>query len=137
MNVMLDSGATMPTRAHDTDAGMDLYSRETRGMMPGESAAFDTGVHIELPRGYYARVEGRSGLNVKYGIVVPSGIIDENYRGSIIVKLYNLSDDVYIVGARDRIAQLIIEQYAAPDLEIVDSLDETDRNESGMGSTGR
>lgn len=137
MKIMLESGATLPARAHDTDAGLDLYSRTTEGMMPGQSAVFDTGVHIELPHGCYARVEGRSGLNIKYGIVVPSGIIDNSYRGSIIVKLYNLSQEDYIVSAGDRIAQLIIEKCETPEIEIVDSLDETDRQNSGLGSTGR
>lgn len=137
MKIMLDCGATMPTRSFPTDAGLDLYSRTTEGMEPGQSAVFDTGVHIELPPGHYARVEGRSGLNCKYGIVVPSGIIDESYRGSIIVKLYNLSQEPYIVSPGDRIAQLIISEYAAPELEIVDKLDETDRQNDGIGSTGR
>lgn len=137
MKVKLDEGATMPRRSFPTDAGLDLYSRTTEGMMPRQSAVFDTGVHIELPHGCYARVEGRSGLNIKYGIVVPPGIIDNSYRGSIIVKLYNLSDKPYIVSVGDRVAQLIIERCETPELEVVDSLDETDRNTGGMGSTGR
>ena len=136
MKIKLEPKAIMPTRAFKTDAGLDLYSRETKGMEPGQSAVFDTGVHMEFPHGYYGRVEGRSGLNVKYGIVVPSGIIDESYRGSIIVKLYNLSDDVYIVSSGDRIAQLIISEYVTPTIEIVEELDKTERGDSGIGSSG-
>lgn len=137
MKIMLDSGATMPTRAHDTDAGLDLYSRETKGMEPGQSAVFDTGVHMEFPHGYYGKIESKSGLNVKYGIVSCGGVIDEGYTGSICVKLYNLSQDTYIVSAGDKVAQLVIMPYLAPELEIVDELAETPRGAAGFGSSGR
>lgn len=137
MKITLDDGARVPTRAHDTDAGLDLYSRETIGMMPGQSAVFDTGVHIELPRWHYGKIESKSGLNVKHGIVSCGGVIDEGYTGSIAVKLYNLSQEPYIVSAGDKIAQLVIMPYIAPHIEVVTELADTPRGNNGFGSTGK
>lgn len=137
MKIMLESGAKLPTRAHATDAGLDLYSREAKGMEPGQSAVFDTGVHMEFPHGYYGKIESKSGLNVKYGVVSCGGVIDEGFTGSITVKLYNLSQEPYIVSKGDKIAQLVIMPYLAPELEIVDELDDTPRGAAGFGSTGK
>ena len=139
MKVKLDPGAKMPTRAHETDAGLDLYSRETVRLLPGRCAIFDTGVHIELPHGYYGKIESKSGLNINQGIVSCGGVIDEGYTGSIVVKLYNLESPdgySYTIHAGDKIAQLVIQAYATPELELVDALDETERGSNGFGSTG-
>lgn len=137
MKVKLEPGAIMPTRAHSTDAGLDLYAKETKSISPGWGEVFDTGVHIELPRGYYGKIESKSGLNVKNGIVSCGGVIDEGYTGSIAVKLYNLGDRLHLFRAGDKIAQLVIQQYAAPELELADELEETERGDNGFGSTGR
>lgn len=137
MKIMLDNGAILPTRAHLTDAGLDLYARETQGMEPGQSAVFDTGVHMEFPHGYYGKIESKSGLNVKYGVVSCGGVIDEGFVGSITVKLYNLSQELYIVSAGDKIAQIVIQPYATPEIEIVDKLEDTPRGTAGFGSTGK
>lgn len=137
MKIKLDTGATMPTRAHETDAGLDLYSREDKFVFPGLSEVFDTGVHIELPHGYFGKLESKSGLNVKHGVVSCGGVIDEGYIGSIKVKLYNFGKRAYAFRAGDKLAQLIIQPYAAPELELVDELEETERGDAGFGSTGR
>lgn len=137
MRVMLDEGARMPERAHPTDAGYDLYSRETVCIMHHASAVIDTGVHIELPPGYYGKIESRSGMNINHGVVSCGGVIDEGYTGSVCVKLYNLSNSGYVVQVGDKIAQLVIMRYAAPELELVDALAETARGNNGFGSTGR
>lgn len=137
MKIKLDANAKPPFRAHPTDAGSDLYSREIANIPAGGSAVFDTGVHIQFEPGTYGKIESRSGLNVKHGVVSCGGVLDEDYRGSIRVKLYNLSDTDYFVNVGDRIAQLIIMPYLAPEIELVDELDETDRGDSGFGSTGR
>ena len=136
MKIMLDDGAKMPTRAHHTDAGLDLYAKETHVVPAKESAVFDTGVHIELPLCTTGFLKSKSGLNVKHGIV-SDGVIDAGYTGSIRVKLYNLSGYDYTVHAGDRIAQLVILKCELPELELVDSLEETDRGDNGFGSTGR
>lgn len=137
MKVVLDEGAYMPERAHPTDAGLDLRCREKFVLWPGSHHTFDTGVHIEIPPGCFGHIESKSGLNVKDSVVSCGGIIDEGYTGSIAVKLYNFGrhDKIFEVG--DKIAQIIIQPYLAPEMVVVDSLDQTDRGDAGFGSTGR
>lgn len=136
MRVKLNKGAYMPTRAHDTDAGLDLYSPETVLVMPRSSITIDTGVCIELPKNTVGMVKSKSGLNVKHGIQ-SEGVIDVGYTGSIRVKLYNHSGQGYKVNKGDKISQLVILPILTPDLELVDELEETERGCGGFGSTGR
>jgi dUTP pyrophosphatase len=136
MKIKLDEGAIMPTRAYPTDAGLDIYARETQIVPAKESAVFDTGVHIELPRGTTGFIKSKSGLNVKHGIQ-SEGVIDVGYTGSICVKLYNHSGYDYKVNEGDKISQLVILPIWSPDLELVDELDEADRGNNGFGSSGR
>lgn len=151
LKTKLDDGAYIPTRAHETDAGLDLYAREDATLFPRMTKAideygmitgadigvvFDTGVHIALMPGEFGMIAGRSGLNTKHSIVCPVGIVDSDFRGSIKVKLYNLGGSEYRVRKGDRIAQLIIKRCEYPELEIVDELVETDRGNGGFGSTG-
>lgn len=134
MKIMLDKGAKMPTRAHPWDAGLDLYA-----MHDGEvylASVFDTGVHVQIPEGYVGFVKSKSGLMVKHHIIT-DGTIDSHYTGSIRVKLFNRGVNPYHVQAGDKIAQLVIVPCLLPELEVVDSLEETDRGDGGFGSTGR
>ena len=137
MKVKLDDGAFMPTRAHPTDAGLDLRAKERVKIWPGMSAAIDTGVHIELPHGYYGKIESKSGLNVKYDVVSCGGVIDEGYTGSIVVKLYNFGQNSHVFEPGDKVAQLVIQPYVTPDLFLVDELSDTERGSDGFGSTGK
>ena len=137
MRVVLDYGAAMPSRAHDTDAGLDLCCIKGGIIWPWSHKVFDTGVHLELPPGTWGKIESKSGLNVKHNIVSCGGTIDEGYTGSIRVKLYNLGWIPYRFRGGDKIAQLVILPYLAPDMDWVDSLEETERGNSGFGSTGR
>ena len=136
MRIKLDEGAKMPTRAHSTDAGLDLYAREDQLVPARGSAKFDTGVHIELPVYSVGMLKSKSGLNVKHGIT-SEGVIDVGYTGSIVAKLYNHSDVDYQVKAGDKITQLVILPILIPPLGLVDSLDDTDRGDNGFGSSGR
>ena len=136
MRIKLDEGAKMPTRAHSTDAGLDLYSREEQVIPAKESAKFDTGVHIELPPGTVGMLKSKSGLNVKYGIT-SEGVIDVGFTGSIVAKLFNHSGRDYKVNVGDKITQLVIMPILTPDLEVVDELDATERGDNGFGSSGR
>lgn len=136
MRISLDLGATMPTRAYPTDAGLDLYARDTQIVPARESAIFDTGVHIELPPSTAGLVMSKSGLNVKHGLT-SEGVIDVNYSGSIVVKLYNNSGYDYKVNAGDKISQLLIVPIITPPLELVDKLEEHGRAANGFGSSGR
>lgn len=152
MKIMLDPGATMPTRAHPTDAGLDLYAADDVTIYPEGTKFFyddgsietmvcgeviNTGVHIAFDPGTYGKIESRSGLNVKHHVVSCGGVIDEGYTGSIKVKLYNFGTEAYRVRKGDKIAQLVIMPYLTPEIEVVDHLDETERGSAGFGSTGR
>lgn len=143
MKIMLDGpDAILPTRAHDQDAGLDLYSREEKiigGIFDDfvdNYATFDTGVHIELPPGTFGQLFSKSGLNVKYNIVSCGGTIDEGYTGSIKVKLYNLGEKPYLIRKGQKICQLVIMPCEKPKLEVVDRLEDTERGEKGFGSSG-
>ena len=138
MKVMLDKGAFMPESAHLTDVGYDLRSPVRVTVPAKRSAAIDTGVHILLPENerYCGFLKSKSGLNVKHGIL-SEGVIDPGYTGSIVVNLHNHSDEPYTVEIGDKITQLCIIPFLKPDLELVDSLEETDRGANGFGSTGR
>lgn len=136
MRVVLDNGAIMPTRAHATDAGYDLYAREQQIIPTQESACFDIGVHIEIPAGYVGFLKSKSGLNVKHGIT-SEGVIDAGYTGSIVVKLYNNSGFDYTVHKGDKISQIVLLPIFTPELEQVDKLEETERGAGGFGSSGK
>ena len=136
IKIKLDEGAKMPTRAHSTDAGLDIYAREKQIVSARESAKFDTGVHIEIPVGYVGMLKSKSGLNVNHGIT-SEGVIDAGYTGSITVKLYNNSGYDYTVNAGDKISQLVIMPILTPELELVEELESTERGTGGFGSTGK
>lgn len=136
VKVMLDEGAKMPTKAHETDAGFDLYAKESQRVIAFGDAVFDTGVHIELPPKSVGFLKSKSGLNVKHGIT-SEGVIDVGYTGSIKVKLYNHSGIDYFVNAGDKISQLVILPILTPTLEVTDSFEATERGDNGFGSSGR
>lgn len=147
MKIMLDEGAILPTRAHETDAGLDLYTPDDVVVVGSSSdvwdevadigsATIDTGVHVEIPDGYVGFIKSKSGLNVKHGLTA-EGVIDCGYTGSIVVKLYNHTNNEYLFGAGEKIAQLVLLPIITPDLEQVDSLDDTERGSNGFGSSGK
>lgn len=136
LKVKLDPGATKPTRAHDTDAGLDLYAMYRRIVPAHGSMCFDTGVHIEIPAGYVGMVKSKSGMNVKHGIT-SEGVIDAGYTGSIMVKLYNHSGCAVEIERGQKISQLVLLPIITPELEEVRELEATERGAGGFGSTGR
>ena len=136
MKVVLDKGAKMPTRAHDTDAGLDLYSRECKVIYSKSNATFDTGVHIEIPKGYVGFLKSKSGLNVKHNLT-SDGVIDSGFTGSMVVKLYNHGNEDYTINVGDKISQLVILPVCLEDVELTNNLEETERGSNGFGSTGK
>lgn len=136
IKVMLDDGAKMPTRAHEADAGLDLYSREYCMLRCGESACFDTGVHVAIPSGYVGMLNSKSGLNVRDGLT-SEGVIDSGYTGSIVVKLYNHGERAVRIDNGQKISQLVILPCLLGKTVQVDRLDDTARGDGGFGSTGR
>ena len=132
----LDPDAKSPTKAHASDAGFDLYSREDAVIKARSSHAFDTGVHIEIPDGYVGFLKSKSGLNVKHSIT-SDGVIDAGYTGPIVVKLYNHSDVDYEVKKGDKVSQIVF--LPIPEVVLIegDFSNDTERGADGFGSSGR
>jgi dUTP pyrophosphatase len=132
--------ARLPTRAHDDDAGLDLYAVEAATIAPGQRAMIPTGIAIELPARHAGLVLARSGLAVRHGIALVNapGLIDAGYRGELRVLLLNTDRDAsFEVAPGDRIAQLVVTRVETPDLVEVDELPPTRRDDGGFGSSGR
>lgn len=135
MKVSLDKGAICPTRAHSTDAGMDIYSPVDAVVRARNSTVIDTGVHIQLPVGTVGMLKSKSGLNIKG--IQSEGVVDEGFSGSIRVKLYNHSDKDYWVYAGDKISQLVVMPVMYVGVELVEEVESGERGANGFGSTGR
>lgn len=136
MRIKLDADAIAPTRAHDTDAGLDLYATDGRDIYPGSSGIFHTGVRVELPTGCAGLLVSKSGLNVNSDIT-STGLIDEGYSGEIVVKLYNHGSMTCRIRRGDKISQLVVIPVRYEPVEIVDEIHAGDRGDAGFGSTGR
>lgn len=136
MKVILDKGAIMPTRAHETDAGLDLYTREDAYIPAHGYCIFDTGVRAEIPSGYVGFLKSKSGLNVKHNLV-SEGVIDAGYTGSIVVKLYNFGDLPYSFKKGEKISQLVVLPCSLEKVELTDAFTKTSRGDCGFGSSGK
>ncbi|HUO40324.1 MAG TPA: dUTP diphosphatase [Mycobacterium sp.] len=142
--VRLDPELPMPSRAHEGDAGVDLYSARDVELAPGQRALVPTGIAVAIPHGMVGLVHPRSGLAARLGlsIVNSPGTIDAGYRGEIKVALINLDPKVPIVVHRgDRIAQLLVQRVELPELIEMSSFDgaglaQTSRGDGGHGSSG-
>ncbi|MEW5319806.1 MAG: hypothetical protein WDW38_010933 [Sanguina aurantia] len=132
----LNEHAVLPKRGSAGAAGYDLASCEDSVVPARGKCIVKTGLAIKTPSGTYGRVAPRSGLAAKHGIDTGAGVIDEDYRGEVGVILFNHSDADFPVKRGDRIAQLILERIATPDIMEVAELDDTTRGTSGYGSTG-
>ena len=136
----LKDEAGVPTRAHEGDAGVDLYACEAAHLGPGERWSVGTGVAVEIPEGHAGLVLPRSGLARDSGIALVNspGLIDAGYRGEVRVLLLNTDPaETFRVEPGDRIAQLVITPVAFADPVEVESLSETARGDGGFGSSGR
>lgn len=136
MEIMLDNGAYMPTRGHWTDAGLDLRTPKAVTVPAYGSVIIDTGVHVALPHGCAGLLVSKSGLNVKHDIT-STGLIDEGYTGSIVVKLYNHGGKDHEFEAGDKITQLVVMPVVCEPLEQVSAFLPSERGDDGFGSTGR
>lgn len=137
MKVRLSEGAYMPERAHAVDAGADIRTPISFCIQAGSEAVIDTLVAMEIPEGYFGKLESKSGLHVKHGIVCPGGIIDSGFTGTIVVRLENHSTEDYTFDVGDKICQIIIQPCYLCSFEEVDQLEDTERGASGFGSTGK
>lgn len=154
--VRIAPDVVMPTKAHNTDAGFDLYAYcpdatfyswesgcqlNVKGVKvrPNETYKFHTGIKMAIPDGYWGGIYARSGLATKCGLRPANcvGVIDSSYRGEIIVAIHNDSNETQLVHNGDRIAQLVIQKVEPTVFEEVSELDETSRGESGFGGSGK
>jgi dUTP pyrophosphatase len=136
---LLNPDAVPPSRSRSGDAGYDLRATERVSVPQDGRRLVGTGVAVALPEGVAGLVTPRSGLAVEHGLTLLNapGLIDPNYRGEIKVILHNTSERRYTVEIGDRIAQLLLVPYWAPELEVVQALPETERGAGGFGSSGR
>ena len=154
--VINKSSNELPKYAHKGDAGFDLranveeikndnylfnaikFNDTTIILNPGGRVLIPTGLYMAIPEGYELQIRPRSGLALKYGITVVNtpGTIDSVYRGNIGVILKNDGTEPFIIEQGDRIAQGVLNKVEEANLIEVDSLDETDRSDSGYGKSG-
>lgn len=133
---LLTTDATVPTYAHEGDAGMDLFSVESLDVAPGERVQVSTGIAVAIPSGYVGLIWDKSGISHKGGLKTLGGVIDASYRGEIKVGLVNLGQEVYHVEKGAKIAQMLMQAVSQVEIEIVEALDDTVRGKNGFGSTG-
>jgi len=137
---LLDPRAKLPTYGSTDAAGADLYA-VTDGPItvePGQTVLVHTGLALAIPQGFVGLVYARSGLATKQGLAPANkvGVIDSDYRGELIVALYNHGIDIKTVNHGDRVAQLVIAPYMTAQFVQTEAIDDTLRGSGGFGSTG-
>ena len=136
----LTDRAVTPTYGSEYSAGADLYSAEENDVTiaPGKAALIHTGIAAEIPEGYVGLIFARSGLATQRGLAPSNtvGVIDADYRGEIMVSLYNQSQVEQTVEVHERIAQMAIVPFLHAEFEEADELSDTVRGSGGFGSTG-
>lgn len=133
----LHPDAKLPVRAHEGDAGLDLFSTGGFVIGPGERVSVPTGIAIAVPLGHVGLIMDRSGLAAKHGITTLGGVIDSNYRGEWGIIMLNTSDTAYEVMPGERVAQVLVIPIVLPEVCEVSELDDTIRGEGRFGSTGK
>ena len=137
----INDNATIPTRSHSTDAGLDLYASESEWV--DEGTLISTGIAVDIPPGYEGTIRPRSGLTSRTGLRVQLGTVDAGYNGElkVIADCIPKGDYVgqtYEVLTGDKIAQLVLSPIETPVVEVVDEFDsESERGANGFGSTGK
>lgn len=136
--IKLNENAQAPKKAHEDDAGFDLYSCEDVLLKAHEYGVVPTGICIELPAGTEGQVRPRSGLAAKHGITVLNspGTIDAGYRGEVKVILINHGNEDFRITKGMRIAQLMVKPIFETEFTEVEALDVSDRGAGGFGSSG-
>lgn len=132
----LDAEAVLPTRGSVASAGLDLYTIENITIAPRQRVLARTGLAVAIPEGFYGRIAPRSGLAMKTGLDVLSGVIDADYRGEVGCLLYNTGDEPIELAKNSKMCQLIIEKIITPEAAWSEDLTATARGAGGFGSTG-
>lgn len=141
MKLKIITDNQVPAYATEHAAGIDLYckTREDISIKPGETVKINTGLKVEIPEGYFGAVYPRSSTGVKKQLMLANtlGVIDSDYRGELMMFFYNYGKTDQVIKNGDRLAQLVIQPYLRCQIEEVEELSESERNEGGFGSTGR
>jgi len=132
---LVNESAIIPQKADNGCAGYDVYSTIETVINPGSRMLVPVGISTEIPRHYYLRIAPRSGMSVK-GIDIGAGVIDSSYRGEIKVLVVNNSETEFVISKGYKIAQMVMERCANPEITLVDNLSETERGYGGFGSSG-
>ena len=137
----LNENAILPTYGSEFSAGADLYAcmEEPLTIEAGKTWLVHTGIAMEIPEGYVGLIYARSGLATKRGLAPANkvGVIDSDYRGEIMVALYNQGETAQIIEQGERIAQIVLTPYLRAEFETAEELSDTARGAGGFGSTGR
>lgn len=140
IKVINEGHQPLPAYATPQSAGLDLRANIDSSIVlqPLERHLVPTGLHIALPEGFEAQIRPRSGLALKHGITVLNspGTIDADYRGEVMVLLINFSNEPFTVNDGERIAQMVVARHEQVEMEVVKTLDETERGTGGYGHTG-
>lgn len=141
MKLKIITDNQVPAYATEHAAGIDLYckTKEDISIKPGETVKINTGLKVEIPEGYFGAVYPRSSTGVKKQLMLANtlGVIDSDYRGELMMFFYNYGNTDQVIKNGDRLAQLVIQPYLRCQIEEVEELSESERNEGGFGSTGR
>ncbi len=132
----LHPDALLPSRAHPTDSGADLFALARTVLPPHAVTNVHTGIAVELPEGTSGIIWGKSSVESK-GIKAMAGLVDAPYRGELIVCMFNLNDTEFIFEKGQKVAQLVVLPTLYPNFEEAEELSDTTRGMGGFGSTGR
>ncbi|HEY8992687.1 MAG TPA: dUTP diphosphatase [Candidatus Microsaccharimonas sp.] len=137
---ILNDKAILPEYQTEHAAAMDIHAclDEPMIVQPLQRFMVPTGLAVEIPEGYEMQIRARSGMSIKHGITMVNGVgtIDADYRGELSILMINLSQDVFTIEPGMRVAQMLVQKYEKVTWQVSDTLSETDRGDSGFGSTG-
>jgi dUTP pyrophosphatase len=133
----LHPDAKLPAFAHDTDAGMDVYTTKDIELQPGELVAIPTGIAFVIPVGHVGLIWDKSGVAIKRGLKTLGGVVDAGYRGEVFVGIVNTGTVTQSFSAGGKVAQMLIQKIEQPEIIEVDDLDDTARGDGAFGSTGK
>lgn len=133
----LHSEAKLPAFAHDTDAGMDVYTTKDIELKPGELVAIPIGIAFAIPVGYVGLIWDKSGVAIKRGLKTMGGVVDAGYRGEVFVGMVNTGTDTQVFTVGEKVAQILIQKIEQPEIIEVTDLDNTSRGDGAFGSTGK
>lgn len=132
---MLDDNAIVPEFAREGDAGLDLFAIAGIDVAPGERVKIPTGIAMEIPEGFVGLIWDRTGVSLKKGLKIIGGVVDSSFRGEVQVLMANISDDAVTIVPGDKIAQMLIQPFERPQIEVTDELSETERGDKMFGSS--